>query len=53
MTREGKPALPQEVVDRAFDLAEGELSQPFETENAWHIIWAKKHTKGEQLPMNR
>lgn len=49
VTREGKPALPSGVVERAFDLMEGELSEPFQTEQAWHIVWVKKLTEGRQF----
>ncbi|MEN0064927.1 MAG: peptidylprolyl isomerase [Myxococcota bacterium] len=38
ITREGKPGIPQLVVDKAFDLRAGQLSDVFETDQGLNLV---------------
>lgn len=39
VTRDGKPGIPQEVIDAAFTLEKGGVSEPFRTERGWNIVY--------------
>jgi len=38
LSHEGKPGIDQEVVDQAFELEVGQISEPFEAGGGWHIV---------------
>lgn len=39
ITRDGKPGVPEGIVARAFQLTEGEVSEPFEAAGGFNILW--------------
>ena len=39
LTREGRPGIPPLVVARAFELAEGAVSEPFEAAGGWNLVY--------------
>jgi hypothetical protein len=38
ITREGRAGLPPEVTEKAFSLAEGQISEPFVADGGWNVI---------------
>ncbi|MBW2254874.1 MAG: peptidyl-prolyl cis-trans isomerase [Deltaproteobacteria bacterium] len=38
LATEGKPGIDQAVVDQAFELEVGEISEPFEAGGGWHVV---------------
>ncbi len=39
VTRAGKPGVADRVVEAAFTLGKGQISQPFETDQGWNIVY--------------
>jgi parvulin-like peptidyl-prolyl isomerase len=39
VSREGRPGLDSAIVERAFDMSEGEVSEVFETEEGYNVIF--------------
>ena len=39
VTKDGKPGIPREVIDAAFDLDKGGVSEPFRTKEGWNIVY--------------
>jgi peptidyl-prolyl cis-trans isomerase C len=45
----GRPAVPQAVMDRAFQLPVDGLSEPIQSDTGWHIIWVKQRNEAKKL----
>jgi len=39
VTREGKPGIPSEVIEVAFTLEKGGISDPFKTKQGWNVVY--------------
>ncbi|MCO4769213.1 MAG: peptidyl-prolyl cis-trans isomerase [Deltaproteobacteria bacterium] len=39
VTQEGKPGIPKEVIETAFGLEKGGVSEPFKTTQGWNIVY--------------